>query len=135
LVANTQIKADDIETEQTGKLVGRFLRQEVKQGMPITADMVDPQPMPPEPPMFAVMVPAPLGIIQQRHIEKNSAVIIKLPGTPLVISGKVHGLSCDAKNCNVIVNLPKTPAQAIDGATLIGADLELQTPPSLAKPP
>jgi hypothetical protein len=126
LKTNQPITMDDIETEATARLVGRRLNRAVMKGDRIAPDMV--APLPPQSPMFAVLVPLPASAVQQRHIAENSGVVLKLLKPQLSLPGKVARLQCDDRNCGVVVILDKTPPQALDAAALNAAEVELQLP-------
>jgi hypothetical protein len=124
LDANHLITRDDLQTDATAELVGRYLRKDVPQSKPITPDIVSPSPLPPRlTNTVAAIVAIPYATLMQRRIAEGMSVLIVRSVQPTAISGKVIKVDCNEQSCSVVVSLPKMPGQIIDPDMFASADI------------
>lgn len=123
LEANHLIIANDLRTRATDALIGRFLRSQVEQDKPISADMVSDQPtVPPIPVGISAVVMINKAIEQRLNLGKGTLVQIQRAHQPIVDRAIVQATVCDETNCSVYLTLAKVPAD-LDAASLAGAEL------------
>jgi hypothetical protein len=131
LLVNERLLPGDLETSQTAAMTGRYAKEVIEAGRPVTQAMLSDRPVPP--PLgsaLAAIVVMPDALRRSRHIGKGTEVQI-MRGPTVVAAGKVLDPQCDTKVCSVIVGLADKPAfdPAALAAALPQADL-VPTPPA-----
>jgi hypothetical protein len=131
LEAGSEITRNDLDTEQTRLLIGRFLSQRVEAGKPVTLAATSKFRLPPGTTntlavLITVPVPGPNGPMKLRDREP---VEIVRDGQALT-SGTILDFGCGATDCTVLVGLAAAKPN-IDSISLKGAGLRPLLPPPI----
>lgn len=121
LEAGQVITRNDLETDQTRKLIGRFLLEPVEAGKPVNPAMTSEFRLPPHTPnTLAVLVTIPADAGSKSLRQGDLVDIVR--GDQALATGAILDFGCRGTDCNVLVGLvgakPEVATQSFAGAAL-----------------
>ncbi|MCL6707522.1 hypothetical protein M8R20_10965 [Pseudomonas sp. R2.Fl] len=135
LSRNREIQESDLTVKAFDGLVGKYLKEDVAAGKPITAQMVSDKPLGPAAAnTFAARVSISLEAKEKLALKTGSDVQICTAVTAFGGMAKVLSLDCDAAYCAVLVGLTAMPTPASPGDPLADAWLTTTAPDGCAGP-
>ena len=131
LERNHRLAETDLRLRDDASLAGRYVRETIQSGQPVTEAALSTTPLPPLPApanTLAALVSMPTALAKQRQIVRGASVSLALRKASAPITGKVLSQECDDTRCTLVIGLSSLPAPTLAADAFDDADVALAGP-------